>query len=258
MAADTQTDARQIVRFLGLTAILAVLALVVVLALIVGTERHGRTGLPHQVLLQHQLAKLEQPVPHTVFLGDRSLGNAISAAEWQELSGESTANLALTGAYGYGGTYAMLLRVLKHGRPRLVVIMQTAEMPLRPDSEDAFAALAPRDDVLTARLGEVWASLNFDELEASVRYLLRRLLPTSLLPPAQAQRTLANDYIQQGPPRPPPVEPAPLDAAAIDPAKLNYLRDIVATCRDESLDCVFATVRWPAPGVSVPRPTSRP
>jgi hypothetical protein len=100
-------------------------------------------SVPDRVLLAHQISKFEHPTATTLFLGDSSLGNAISAARWAELSGHSAANLALTGVYGYAGSYNFLRRALQRGRPDNVVIMHTADMPTRAVWDRAYELTKP-------------------------------------------------------------------------------------------------------------------
>jgi hypothetical protein len=75
-------------------------------------------------LLRFQESKIAAATDvETVFLGDSSLGYALDAREFSRLSGQKTANLALTGYnYGMPGAYVLLTEVLKRTRPKNVVI----------------------------------------------------------------------------------------------------------------------------------------
>lgn len=75
-------------------------------------------------LLKYQESKIATMTGNvdTVILGDSSIGFAVDARMFSQLSGRNTVSLALTGYnYGIGGAYALLTEVLKRGRPRNVV-----------------------------------------------------------------------------------------------------------------------------------------
>ena len=63
----------------------------------------------YQILYNYQLKKLstEEDVD-TIFIGDSSLGNSINADLFSAQGATKALNLALTGNYGYAGSYNML------------------------------------------------------------------------------------------------------------------------------------------------------
>lgn len=201
--------------------------------LVFGTRAVGRPSLPAQVLLDNRAAKVAQPAAQTIFVGDSSLGNAIDAAVWQQLSGRSASNLALTGFYGYGGSYNMIQRSLANGRPRNVIVMQTVDMLSRPLSERAYDLTRdPAQVGLLPRLRlAVSQSVNFDELGESVGWL-RAGRPNVRSP-------LDGDYIKQGPALVPPAQVVGFSVRTIQPAKRKYLNEIAGLCSREGLNCLY-------------------
>src|SRR5690606_17833011 len=99
------------------------------------------------------------------------LGNAISVTAWKDVAGTSAVNLALTGTYGYAGTYNFLRRVLKRGRPKNVIIMHTADMLTRPVSKRGFELTKPEPTLLES-VSKYWReTMNFAQLTAALKRL---------------------------------------------------------------------------------------
>ncbi len=203
--------------------------------------RYGKVDFSFSELYQYQRQKMGSARSvDTVFVGDSSLGNAIDARLWSELAGETTLNLALTGAYGYAGSLNMVRQTLRLHRPRAVVVMQGADSMLRPISHLGYISTAetgiPLGDVPPWEL--VKAFLNADMLMSVFRQLFKDL--AGLRP-----NRIDNDYVRQG------ARPADIDriraalgsrysAASLNPRKTFYLRRIADICVAEGLNCVYA------------------
>ena len=215
-----------------------------VAGLIFGSQKAGREASQDRVLLDYQLGKLSKPTASTIFVGDSSLGNAIDGDVWSKLSGESATNLALTGSYGYAGSYNMLRRSLRNGTPRNVIIMQAADMMGRKISEIGYDLTATGDgDEWFASYAASWRlSMNTDELELALRWLSEVLLhPTRLTAPPPASVELAHDYMRQGQPVhiPSDVRQLLYYPNLIQLEKKKYLRLLVQICRANNLNCIF-------------------
>lgn len=83
----------------------------------------------------------------TLFVGDSSLGNSLDAALYSRLSGEKALNLALTGGFGYEGTYNMIKAAADCQPLRRVVIIQTVDLLTREPWPDGYlySANSPAD-----------------------------------------------------------------------------------------------------------------
>jgi hypothetical protein len=234
-------SSRVLWRYLA-TLLLVAASLVSAAWALITTERaKHQPAIPYQVLFTHQAKKIELPTPDTVFLGDSSLGNAISAAHWQELSQRSALNLALTGSYGYAGSYNFLRRILQRGHPRNVVIVQTADMPTRNTSARAFELTKPEAGAFQ-RLSERWAeTMNFTQLRAALTSRWSSGAEQGPAPPSEEEANpIVNDYIKQLAPVPPARQKKTLDPRRISRSKMEYLYQIVALCEKEQLNCVYA------------------
>src|SRR3954452_20542554 len=86
-------------RYFGALAAATLIVIGLATAMVLLTLRLGREVNLDWALLDHQLRKIGgAPVPDTIFVGDSSLGNAISAEEWSKLAGRPAVSLALTGS----------------------------------------------------------------------------------------------------------------------------------------------------------------
>ena len=199
----------------------------------------------HQLYL-YQLGKLEKlsAAPATVFVGDSSLGNAIDAGVFGALAHAPAVNLALTGSYGYAGSYNMIRRVLKRFKPRNIVIIQAPDMMQREADDLAnfmsvdgagfeLPSLAELPSVLDA-------GLNYLKLIYSLDVLKRSL--SQKFGQAAAQDRWEHDYVGQR------AQLKVTDALVArqslapgtNPDKLRYLEKIAELCRSEHINCIYA------------------
>ena len=92
-------------------------------------------------LLFVQLEKIKNTKGVEIALvGDSSLGNSIDAKLVEKLTGKKTLNLALTGSFGYSGSYNMARRVYDANKDTLkfIVIEQTLDVAGRGVSADLY------------------------------------------------------------------------------------------------------------------------
>ncbi|SDR93253.1 hypothetical protein [Bradyrhizobium canariense] len=80
-------------------------------------------------LLRYQESKIAlASEAETIVLGDSSIGYALDAEEFSDLSGKKTLNMALTGYdYGIGGVYVLLTELLSKVHPKNVLISLTPQ-----------------------------------------------------------------------------------------------------------------------------------
>jgi hypothetical protein len=230
----SSSDGRRYVAvFTGTAALVCVL----VAALAVWGYRTGTLAATFNDLYQYQLGKIRAAGElDTVFVGDSSLGNAIDARRWRELSGRPALNLSLTGAYGYAGSLNMLRRILAKGRPRQVVIFHTVDMLTRAVEHDGYlrstTRLLPFGEVPPRVMLEVYVNLD------TALGVLRRVLW-----PGEAGTGIdpEHDAVQQAPATDPEqrYQGYRLETRTLNPQKLHYLRRLAALCAAKQLDCVY-------------------
>ncbi|WP_395676637.1 hypothetical protein [Inquilinus sp.] len=229
-------------RYLGIAASLAA-ALLAALCLL-SIKVKWFSDLPdYAPLLAYQLEKLDRSVGFdTVFVGDSSLGNAIDTETFDRLTGRRSANLALTGLFGYAGSYNMLRRAVEtEPGLRTVVIMQAADMMSRTDDLRGYVLSTPRvldpeiPEALRWPVAEAWVGelLDWQTLKLAIRAPLLRLLSRPV-----RDIVIENDYVKQASSRAPfgPV----LQAKDVVPGKLDFLRRIAELCQARNLTCVYA------------------
>lgn len=231
-----EADAR---RFLCRVACVFSVGLVCAVVLISGTLLMGREPLVYQQLVEYQQAKVVAGVPQTIFVGDSSLGNAIDVREWQRVRGEASANLALTGAFGYAGTLAMVENVLERQRVRNVVIFQTSDMMRRPPAPWSFEAVRLHRDRIR-RWANLWVQfINLDQLHESVSYVATTFSGSGAEALQSGRARLEGDYIRQARALPADTAAQAFAVTSIKPAKMAYLEKIAALCRKRQLNCVY-------------------
>jgi len=224
-----------------LVTLLAVLALFVV-GLIAVTATGYRLGLvaaANQLIYSYQMEKVSRATGVEVaFVGDSSLGNAIDARLFTELSGRKTINLALNGSYGSGGALNMTRRMLAKPDLKLVVVLQTIDVLHRDDAFAGFYFSADPMQLLTVppvQIVELYFSLK------TARRMIDQLRHSGAEPP----QFIEDDYVSQKThaiSRPPKVEVAvnPLRPDMLARSQLDYLARLAELCRAHGVRCVYA------------------
>lgn len=203
-------------------------------------------------LYQYQMRKLEDiPEDNTgiLLLGDSSLGNAISADHWQEALGRPVTSLALTGVYGYAGSFNVLRRVLRRGAPELVVLMNTGPIMMKKVSHHGllYSAETIADFRDAPGLFIFTALVNLD---LPWQFVITAVFGRPPAPPGMAEW----DYVPQGPPISVARDLAAFPVDKINHEKTFYLKKIAALCRDNGIRCVFMHGPYVEPTCSQSRP----
>jgi hypothetical protein len=172
-----------------------------------------------------------------VFVGDSSLGNAIDAARFGELSGRPTVNLALNGSYGSGGAYNMVHKVFDRQTPSRIVVMLSIDTMRRDDAFPGFFFSAEPNQLLTTspvRMLELYFSLK------TARRVLEQVWAHGL---ASRPTRFAGDYIGQGNRLEQPAREAadhPLLPNMVAKAQLAYIERIAQACKSHGVTCLYA------------------
>jgi len=198
------------------------------------------TTSPFSFLYHYQLGKLRTVKNvNTVFIGDSSLGNCINTNHFDSLLINcKSVNLALTGYYGYAGSYNMLKKAIKQ-YPTLknVVIMQTLGLQTREISYRGYA--------YTATSAE-------DFYELSFWYMFNSLIEYANIRDAffTISRNIANkniinsslikdDYIKQGNKRNFSDYKGYFNPLKIQSNKNYFLKKISEICKDNDLNLIY-------------------
>jgi hypothetical protein len=213
---------------LGVAAALAALAAVAAYAGVAGGALSpDQTALVNQRLGKIAAMRADAP-PDVVFVGDSSLGYAISEDAFETATGLSAANLALTGLFGYAGPLNMIRRVRAEVPATRFVVMHSVDMLTREPTRLGGPLTDPAPG-----LAERLAMLRGGFTVANIGLILRNAALGGRVPAFVA------DYVPQGggPFRETAASAAP---GRVNPAKLDELRALGAHCAREGLLCVYA------------------
>lgn len=234
--------ARAVRLMLAIPAVALIIAVAVQnFALYQGVDFHG-----YGMLLNHQQAKLASPGPvDTVFLGDSSLGNAISTDVWQQETGKPALNLALIGYLGYGGSYHMARRVIEGSDAQTLVIMQNILLPTYGEQYESLGALTVGGAFSGPAHGPVDTIRAWLAAYLNLKTLKRNINGISLWVQGRAENKIVGDYVRQGPRLDPVAERAringvdPLSSADIKPSHFAYLQALADLCRSAGRTCLY-------------------
>lgn len=184
-----------------------------------------------QVLFRFQKEKLKSNLKiETLFIGDSSLGNAIDAEEFSKLSGQKCVNLALTGLYGYVGSYNLLVKAHKYNRElKNVIVIQTIDMQTRNVSYEGLVRTFNSFDQLSTPgfMGKL------KTIKAAFSYV------SSLSLFYNSARELHDDYIKQGPKKDLSHTIKGLQVNQIKKEKNRYLKKMKDFCDLNNINMIY-------------------
>ena len=189
-------------------------------------------------LLRYQLSKLADAKNTKILLvGDSSLGNAVDARAWSKALGEPVLSLALTGAYGYGGTLNMIRRALRTQPIQTIVVFQFVGMLAQPASDEGALMTAARwSDLEYVPFSAFWSmTVN---LATAVNVLGTFVLGSKDL----TANYRAVDYVPQVKPLPQTqsdLKPKTYDPADIHRGHMRFLAAIGKICAQKKLRCIY-------------------
>ena len=98
-------------------------------------------GFTYTDLTNYQLSKIENTNHVDIaVVGDSSAGNAIDANLLGKMLNKKAISLALTGSFGYGGSYIMAKKAIQKGAKEILIV-HTVDMPTRPTYLDHRAGV---------------------------------------------------------------------------------------------------------------------
>ena len=98
-------------------------------------------GFTYTDLTNYQLSKIDNTdYVDIAIVGDSSAGNGIDANLLGKTLNKKAISLALTGSFGYGGSYIMAKKAIQKGAKQILVV-HTVDMPTRPSHLDQRASV---------------------------------------------------------------------------------------------------------------------
>lgn len=232
------SDAVQARRYLAALAGMTGLLLLAAAAVSAVGIRHRVMTWRYTQLLHYQFDKLSKTSGAKILLvGDSSLGNAIDARAWSSALGKPVLSLALTGAYGYGGTLNMIRNALRSQPIETVIVFQHAGMMRDKIVYEGMVLTADSlSDLDLVPFSAIWSSLV--NLATAVNVTGTFLLRAR----GQTDTFAATDYVPQAAAMPDTgSEPAELalDPNDIVPGHARVLSAIAALCIEKNLRCLY-------------------
>ncbi len=194
-----------------------------------------------QVLYAYQKTKiLKSDEIDTVFLGDSSLGNAINAEYFNTLSGLKSINLALTGMYGYSGSYNILKSVEKKRKIKNVILVNTIDMMQRETAYDGY--IYTMDDI------NDFTELKFEKRLVIIKTFFKIFLSKNNLSRfieyyvlnKRTLNTIDNDYIKQNKPMVLSSYSHTMAVSNIPAERLFFLEKIKEYCTINNINLIYA------------------
>ncbi|MBC8147009.1 MAG: hypothetical protein H8E98_03355, partial [Bacteroidetes bacterium] len=98
-------------------------------------------GFTYTDLTNYQLSKIDNAdYVDIAIVGDSSAGNGIDAILLGKMLNKKAISLALTGSFGYGGSYIMAKKAIQKGAKEILIV-HTVDMPTRPTHLDHRAGV---------------------------------------------------------------------------------------------------------------------
>ena len=192
---------------------------------------HSNTAV-YQFLYLYHIEKIHKSDDAEIaFVGDSSLGNGIHQGKFQQLSGMKTLNVALTGNYGYAGSYNMLKTVhRRHRGLRYVVVMQALDMMTRQPAYNGY--------VRTTRHPADFTELSFAEKKEFIKHF-RKYITSIFNDEKKESGVIERDYIAQTYKGDFSEYEKMFYCKDIKPEKALFLRKIVNYCRENDLKLIY-------------------
>lgn len=201
----------------------------------------GLVDASNRNLFDYQVRKIDQADrADIIFVGDSSLGNSIDADLFGELTGAKALNLALSGTYGLGASYNMILRSFEKHHPRLVVVMQSLKTMTRPEAAAGYFFTTDHpewSDLSPVELAQVY--LSYRAASETINQIRRNGL-------TRMATAIASDYVPQqirGADRLKPIAEAaekPLLSGMIAREQLRFVKRIGEFCHAQAITCLYA------------------
>ena len=194
----------------------------------------------YDFLYKYQVEKIKTTsTVETVFIGDSSLGNSIDSNLFSKIAKTKSINIALTGMYGYAGSFNMLKKTIaSHPELTNVVITQTLDMQMRKVSLQGYAyTMSDYSDFQELSLKHKLKTIySFTKIRQFIFASLEILIKDKKI----NNDVLKNDYIKQGNPIKLDVDITPFNPVRINKKKNFFLKKIVELCKNKNLNLIYA------------------
>ena len=203
-------------------------------------------GFTYTDLTNYQLSKIENIVHVDIaIVGDSSAGNAIDASLLGKTLNKKVISLALTGSFGYGGSYIMAKKAIQKGAKEILIV-HTVDMPTRPSYLDHRAGvflIRSFSDLLNLTEGihhVLGLYLSKDIVTTSIKQTFKYIF--SKIDNNENKRSDPSkyDYIKQHDQINSSNMDIKINTALINKNKLYYLKKLADYCNKKGIKCSYA------------------
>ena len=203
-------------------------------------------GFTYTDLTNYQLSKIEN-IGHVdiAIVGDSSAGNAIDASLLGKTLNKKAISLALTGSFGYGGSYIMAKKAIQKGAKEILIV-HTVDMPTRPSYLDHRAGvflIRSFSDLLNLTEGihhVLGLYLSKDIVTTAIKQTLKHFF--SSIDDSENKRSDPSkyDYIKQHKKISTENIDIKINTSLINEDKFFYLKKLADYCRHQGIKCSYA------------------
>jgi len=203
-------------------------------------------GFTYTDLTNYQLSKIEN-IGHVdiAIVGDSSAGNAIDASLLGKTLNKKVISLALTGSFGYGGSYIMAKKAIQKGAKEILIV-HTVDMPTRPSYLDHRAGvflIRSFSDLLNLTEGihhVLGLYLSKDIVTTAIKQTLKHFF--SSIDDSENKRSDPSkyDYIKQHKKISTENIDIKINTSLINEDKFFYLKKLADYCRHQGIKCSYA------------------
>ena len=177
-------------------------------------------------LIKYQISKIKKNEPiKNIFLGDSSLGNAINAKIFEELSGEKSVNLALYGNASFEGAYA-LIQNIKSKKNQNIFIVTSLDVWNRSPSPFSYDLVMSHINFTNKIKFLFFNIFNYNLNIERLKWYLKK---------NEEYNFFDNDYILQKKNK----DFKKNEFKKIKPERIKFLIEILNFCQKNQLNCVY-------------------
>ena len=203
-------------------------------------------GFTYTDLTNYQLSKIEN-IGHVdiAIVGDSSAGNAIDANLLGKTLNKKAISLALTGSFGYGGSYIMAKKAIQKGAKEILIV-HTVDMPTRPTYLDHRAGvflIRSFSDLLNLTEGihhVLGLYLSKDIVATAIKQTFKYFFSSVDGTENKQSDPSKYDYIKQYEKINTKNMDIKINSSLINKDKLYYLNKLADYCKEQGVKCSYA------------------
>ena len=203
-------------------------------------------GFTYTDLTNYQLSKIENTdYVDIAIVGDSSAGNAIDADLLGKTLNKKAISLALTGSFGYGGSYIMAKKAIQKGAKEILIV-HTVDMPTRPNHLDHRAGvflIRSFSDLLNLTEGlhhVLGLYLSKDIVATAIKQTFKYFFSSVENNENKQTDPSKHDYIKQHEKINTKNIDIKINSSLINKDKLYYLNKLADYCKEQGIKCSYA------------------